>query len=74
MSIASLTEPLWSKRTDRRGSDGEKRDIHVAECFVSRIPGGRRGLEKKRRDGEDGARMKKKMELERGRTEGKGRR
>jgi hypothetical protein len=47
---------------------------HVSESFVSRIPGGRRGSEKKRRDGEEGGRMKKKRESERERKEGRGRR
>jgi hypothetical protein len=66
-----------SKQGARKGrtAEGQAENYHhVSESFVSRIPGGRRGLERKRRDGEEGGRMKKKRESERERKEGRGRR
>src|SRR5271170_7209579 len=60
------------KRTDRRGSGGEL-FITLRNVLFRGLLDEEEDLEKRRRDGEDGARMKEKMELERGRGGRKGR-
>ena len=64
---------LQDRKGDRRGSGGEL-FITLRNVLFRGLLDEEEDLEKKRRDGEDGARMKEKMELERGRRDGRGRR
>ena len=61
------------RKGDCRGSGGEL-FITLRNVLFGGLLDEEEDLEKKRRYGEDGARMKEKMELERGRMDGRGRR